>query len=277
MKRCRKDKALWELFVFAVCIKRVEGSSAIHPEVGAVRRMLNCSYYKAVRLIEGAKHCPMLFRYYPEANLLIARSFTHGRLQRSEYSCGRKTFIAYHAFCYKYSFDTEDRISHFAISISLRDVLIKQAIKARQLKYGLTTVVPDNKISTRTNRRNALYAVKLGHFSGYHHSTATRHIRKMEKSGEISVFRPDFIKVADFKTGEVLTEDPALLSRVPFLRNSYLVVRDANEYILTDMEKDVFTNIIFNHKGRHRSHLPANLKNETRQARLDRVLGYLWL
>ena len=262
MKCFRRDKSGWELLIFALCIKMHEGSSAIHPEVSEIRKLLNCSYYKAVRLIEGAKRCPYLFRYYPEANLLIARSFTRGRLEKSEYACGRKSFTAYHADCFKFRYDSGERISHIGISRQLRDALIKHAIMARQLRNDFNTVVPtERKPSTRSNRSTALLTVKLGRISGYHHSTVSRHIRRMEEREEVRIYRPGYIPVSDLRTGELLTDDESLLSRRAFPHRGLLVVRDANEYVIDAKSAPVYCHVIFNHARRHR----RNVDNSARR------------
>lgn len=270
MKRYCKDRSLWELFAFAVCIKMAEGSSAIHADVKTVRRMLNCSYYKAVRLVERAKECPALFRYYREANLLVARSFTRGRLDRTVYRAGRKEFTAYHACCYKHTYEPTDRISHMELSKHLRDILIKMAIEARQLKHDLTTVV-NKKKSTRANRSNALYAVKLGHISGYHHSTVSRHIRKMEEAGEVITTRPDAVAVLDLKSGEVLTDRTELLGRRGFVRHGVKLVRDANTYSLSSCERRICTHVIFNHAKRHH----RNARSSAQSKFSDRWLEFI--
>ena len=69
MKRYRKDKQMWELFIFAVCIKCIKGSSGIYPDVMSVRRMMKCSHNKAKRMIERAKHCKELFLLQREKEL----------------------------------------------------------------------------------------------------------------------------------------------------------------------------------------------------------------
>lgn len=257
MKRYRTDKPTWELFIFSVCLKMAYGSSAVHPSVPVVRKLMNCSYYKAERMIERAKRENYLFRYYPEANLLIARSFTHGRLQKNEYRYGAKTVTAYSAFCHKFRFDRDGQISHMEVSRRLRDALLVHAMKARQLKNDLSTVVSANKTSTRSNRSTALYSVKLARIAGCHHTTVSRHIAKMEKTGDVSVYRPAYTPVAYRRTGVMLTDDRRLTERRRFPKGDYEVVRDANEYFVSDKNSDVFVNVIFNHRERHRRNTSA--------------------
>lgn len=254
MKRYCKDRALWELFIFAVCIKRLRGSSAIHPTVPLIRKLMGCSYYKAERLIERAKENKEFFAYYPEANLLIARSFTHNKLRKGITYYSKKTFTHYSAFCYKYRYEKSETLSHIEVSRALRDALLIHAIKARILKNDLQRC-GDNIINTqnsRSNRSTALHSKKLGRIAGCHRSTAIRRLNKMEAAGTLEVFRHDFIPVADHRHNILLTDDPELLKRRPFLRRGFLVVKDCNEYLLHPSEPSVFVNVIFNHKRRHR-------------------------
>lgn len=278
MKRYRKDKSMWELFVFAVCLKMMEGSSAIHPTVPVIRKLLKCSYYKAERLIERAKECKELFSYYPEANLLIARSFTHGKLEKHGYFAGKAFFVAYSTFCFKYRYEKSETVSHFKTSRILKDKLLEFAIRARQLKHGFPIVVNhSNSVSTRANRSTALTSVKLGAIAGCHHSTATRHLRKMEDDEKLLVYRPDYIKIGDYRTGVMFTDDESLLSRRAFLRGGYIVVRDANEYAFKDECSGVFVNVIFNHKGRHRCHGKSFANVNTEAGRIQKATAHLWI
>lgn len=256
MKRYRKDKALWELFVFAVCMKCLDGSSALRPTVPLVRRLMGCSYYKAERMIERAKTCGELFRYFPKSNVLIARSFKTGNLEEKEVRLKKKTYTARYAFCYKFRFDVSDdkdcrRVSHIEVSRTLRDKLLVHAIKARQLKNDLPCKQGGD-APTRSTRKAALHSRRLGCIAGYHHSTATRHLRRMEEKGELSVIRHDFVPVIDHRRDVVVTDDVELLRRRPFPRHGFLVVKDCNEYIMAGTNADVFVNVIFNHR-RHKA------------------------
>lgn len=258
MKRYRKDRADWELFIFAVCLKCLDSSSAIHPTVPLVRKLMGCSYYKAERMIERAKSCDELFRYYPEANLLIARSFTKGKLKKTTTYLSKTIFVSYSAFCYKFRFEEAETVSHIAVSRKLQDALLIHAIKARQLKNALHCNV-DGKAKiqdSRSNRPTALHSRKLGRIAGCHQSTATRHLRKMEDNGELTVLRHDFIPVIDHRRNVAVTDDKELLRRRPFPRQGFLVVKDCNEYIMAPTNTDVFVNVIFNHKGRRRNQKP---------------------
>lgn len=254
MKRFRSDRSLWELFVFAVCLKMADSSSAIYPTVTGVRRLLGCSHYKAERMIEGAKREKRLFSYDPETNRLVARSFTRGRLEKREIRSGRRTFTAYMAFCYKFSYDPTQRISHLAVSRLLKDKLLVHAVRARQTKNALQTV-GTRRVNSHRSRRAALGSRKLGRIAGCHRTTATRHLHAM---GDVAVFTHGFVPVRDFRTGLPLVSDPALLRRRTFLYRGYEVVRDCNEYALTDANRDVFVNVIFNHEGRRRNRMPRS-------------------
>lgn len=254
MKRYRRDKSLWELFAFAVCLKCLKGSSAIHPTVPLVRKLMGCSYYKSQRIIERAKQCGELFRYYPKTNLLIARSLTRGKLKKSTAYLSKKVIVSYSAFCYKFRYEKTDTISHIAVSRSLRDALLVHAIKARQLKNDLhcnvegKTTIPNS----RSNRSTALHSKKLGRIAGCHRSTAIRRLNKMEAESKLTVFRHDFVPVIDHRHDIPLTDDPRLLRRRPFPRHGFLVVKDCNEYFIDASDTHVFVNVIFNHSRRRR-------------------------
>lgn len=245
MKRYRKDKSMWELFIFAVCIKCLKGSSGIYPDIMKVRHMMKCSHNKAKRMIERAKCCDELFYYNQKKNYLVARTFTHGKLNKTQWEGG----IAYSAYCFKFEYIPSPVISHYETSQFLRDRLILCAISAKERKNDFQIVA---NLSTRSERAKALSALKLSHIAGVHHTTATRHINKLEQKGIVKVNRFDFVKVADFRSGEVFTDNPMLLSRQPFFRQGYLVVKDCNEYRLCGDVGGRFTNIIFNHKKRHK-------------------------
>lgn len=249
LKRYRGDKRLWELFVFAVCLKCVSGSSGIHPDVMLVRKLMRCSHYKAERMIKRAKHCSELFYYNEKKNFLVARSFTRGKLEKATYYSRNKEYVAYRATCFKFRYEHTESISHIDTSRMLRDKLITSAIYAKSRKNDLPIVVKKS-FSTRSERAEALSTMKLAHIAGMHHSTVSRHLRKMEKTNLVKVTRHPFIKVADFYSGELLTDNKALLERKPFLRQGYLVVRDANDYKLTSACADKFVNVIFNHEKR---------------------------
>lgn len=245
MKRYRKDKSLWELFVFAVCLKCLKGSSGIHPDVMKIRHLMKCSHNKAKRMIERAKRCGELFYYNERKNFLVAKTFTHGKLNKTMW----QGEAMYSAYCYKFEYEPQPVVSHFSISQTLRDRLILCAMNAKQRKNDFL-IVANN--STRSERAKALSALKLSKIAGVHHTTATRHINKMERKGIVNVKRHDFIKVADWHSGEQLTDNAELLSRQAFLRQGYLVVKDCNEYRLCGAYGGRFTNIIFNHKKRHK-------------------------
>lgn len=263
LKKYRKDKSMWELFAFAVCIKRLSGSSAIRPEVKSIRKIMNCGYDKAVRLIKGAQRCKELFIYSSKTNLLIARSFTRGKLEKHVYSARRRTFTAYSAFCFKYKFNKDEKLSHRKVATELRDALFIHAIEARSKSDDFNSVVR-TKYSSRPTRARALNAKKMGRIGGCHHTTATRHLRKLEAQKHLYTHRFDFIPIADYYYGCPLTDDPRLLERRPFLRQGLLVVRDANEYKILPNGALVFTNVIFNHIKRHRNN----------ESELDRKIGH---
>lgn len=213
-----------------------------------IRKTMCCSHYKAIRMIEQAKQCTELFSYNKKRNTLVARSFTHGKLEKRTYALGNEERIAYSTYCYKLRYDYNGTVSHFSMSQLLRDKLLLCPICAKQRKNDFILVA---KSSTRIDRAKALSAKKFSRLFGMHHTTASRHLRKLENAGQITVRRHSFIKVADFYSGELLTNDKRLLCRKPFLRQGFMVVKDANEYRTTRLNEDVFTNVIFNHAKRH--------------------------
>lgn len=259
MKRYSQNKSDWDLFVLAICIKLVEGSSAIHPTVPLLRKITGCNLRKAKRLLEAVKNNTELFVYYPEANYLIARSFTRGKLEKSTYyTKGRKprSFTAYHTQCYKLKHSGGKTASHYNVSRELKDALIVHAIKASELKNSYTISKGENNLfssSTCSNRSRALSQVKLGKICNYCRNTVSRHIRILESQGKLTVNRQPFVPVVDLRQGEVLSDDPDLPHRNLFVCRGgyYLCYRNTNEYGITDKCEFVFTNIIFNHVQRH--------------------------
>lgn len=199
-------------------------------------------------MIERAKRCEELFYYNEEKNFLVARTFTHGKLEKRIISKKTHTYTAYSAYCYKHPYEKAEIISHIEISRLLRDKLMEYSIYAKQRKNDFMIVAND---STRSERAKALSNVKLGLITGLHHTTISRHIRKLEAAKQIKVTRYPIQQVRDWRSGEVVTNKESLLGRRPFLSQGFLCVRESNEYRFTITNRSVFTNVIFNHRKRH--------------------------
>lgn len=199
-------------------------------------------------MIERAKRCEELFYYNEEKNFLVARTFTYGKLEKRIISKKTHTYTAYCAYCYKHPYEKAEIISHIEISRLLRDKLMEYSIYAKQRKNDFMIVAND---STRSERAKALSNIKLGLIAGLHHTTISRHIRKLEAAKQIKVTRYPIQQVRDWRSGEVVTNKESLLNRRPFLSQGFLCVRESNEYRFTITNRSVFTNVIFNHRKRH--------------------------
>lgn len=280
MKRARRDKSLWEILAFAVCVKMSsKGDSRIPADSGAVRKLMGCSYYKAKRMIDAARRNPEFFYFYENGEYLVARSFTRGRLERHVYTTKKNTFTAYRATCVRFTYDDTEKVSHIAVSRRLRDTLITNAIKATQTADGSTPI--DN--SSRPSVSRPLTMRSLSGASGYHRTTVSRHLRKMEETGRIEIRKGETVPVLHLESGEVLTENLSLLSRRMWYDwNNIRFVQEPSSYTLVNPQKsDYAVSIIFNHKGRHRNNAsakPGQKEGENHADFLNRTsLAYLWL
>lgn len=250
MKGYCKDNSLWELFVFAVCLKLNSGSSGVHVnDIMTIRKLIACSNSKAKRLIEGAKNCPELFYYNDKKKFLVARSFTRGKLRRSVNYSGYTRYVAYSAYCYKHVFEPGKPISHNKLSQLLRDKLLLSPIVSKERKNDFIKV--DNH-STRSDRATALSVKKLSAFTGQHHTSVSRRLHRLEKNNIIKTQRHEIIKLADYYTGELLTDNSSYLDRRPFLRFGCWCIKDANEYHPQNIRSNEFCNVIFNHVKRQK-------------------------
>lgn len=280
MKSFRKDKALWETFVFAVCVKMVsKGDSKIPADIKSVRKLMGCSYYKAERMIEAARRHPDLFFFYENGKYLVARSFTKGRLERRVYATKGNTFTAYCAACVRFVYNDAEKVSHIAVSRRLRDTLITNAIKATQTADGSDPIVN----SSRPSASRPLTLHSLSRASGYHHTTVSRHLCKMEKEGKVAVRKGSLVPTVHLESGEVLTDSAALLNCKRWYDwNGVRFVREPNAYSLVSPQRnDYAVNIIFNHKNRHRHNVsdsPRRKRGESYGDFVNRtVLAHLWL
>ncbi len=277
MKRYRSDKSLWELFVFAVCIKMTSGDSRISADIKAVRRLMGCSYYKAVRMVEEAKRCPDLFYVYQNGKHIVARSFTHGRLEKRIHRTRKKEYTAYCASCIRFRYDPGS-VRHIKVSRELRDTLITDAIMATHQTDGSNPI----KHSFRPSDSRPITLQTLASVSGYHYTTVLKHIQKMEESRKVATVKGERVSVLHLETGEVLTDNEALLNRkVWYDWHGLRFVREPNRYTIVNPDRsDHAVNIIFNHRNRHRRNVSANPRQKQGESHGDylnrTVLAYLW-
>lgn len=278
-KRFCGDKSLWEVFVFAVCVKMCRKDSRIPADIKSVRKLMGCSYYKASRMIEAARQCPELFYTYKNGRYIVARSFTHGRLEKRIHHTNRNEYIAYCASCFRFSYDDSEPVRHIKVSRSLRDKLITDAIMATQQTDGSNPIT--HTIRPSDSRPITLHT--LSKASGYHYTTVSKHIRKMEKANKVETAKGSLVTTLHLDTGEILTDDPALLNRkVWYDWGGFRFVREPNRYAVVRAERDDYSvNIIFNHKRRHRKHVPTKPKQQESENHADFLnrtsLGHLWL
>jgi DNA-binding transcriptional regulator YhcF (GntR family) len=146
--------------------------------------------------------------------------------------------------------ETED-ISHRDISRELVDAMILYPVNAKQRKNDF--LKSGTKTSSHSERRRALSVRKLANVAKCSYSTVSRHLNRLEESGIIQTIRHEEIPVFDLDRKIALTDDRFLLSRGRYQSTKFLVVRDANEYRITrDEDIHMATNVIFNHRKRHR-------------------------
>lgn len=279
MKRFREDKTLWELFAFAVCIKMTSGDSKISTDIKSVRKLMGCSYYKASRMIDGAKQCSELFYIYENGRYIVARSFTHDRLEKRVHRTKNNEYTAYCANCIRFEYDDSESVRHIKVSRELRDRLITDAIMATQQTDGSNPI----KHSIRPSDSRPITLQALAKVSGYHYTTVLRHIRKMEVASKVKTVKGELVTTLHLDTGEILTDNDSLLNRKTWYDwHGFRFVREPNRYAVVRANRDDYAvNIIFNHKNRHRKNVsikPKRLKGENYGDFVNRtVLGYLWL
>lgn len=284
MKRFCGDKSLWEVFVFAVCVKMCRKDSRIPADIKSVRKLMGCSYYKAERMIEAARQCPELFYVYKNGRHIVARSFTHGRLEKRIHHTKKNEYIAYCASCFRFGYDDSEPVRHIKVSRTLRDKLITDAIMATQQADGSNPITH----SIRPSDSRPITLHSLSKASGYHYTTVLKHIQKMEKAKKVDSVQGGLVAIKrlannDGEQDTVLTDDPALLNRkVWYDWDGFRFVREPNRYAVVRADRDDYSvNVIFNHKRRHRKHVstkPRQQENENQAGFLNRTtLGHLWL
>lgn len=278
MKRYRKDKSKWELFTFAVCIKMVSEDSKISTDIKDIRKILGCSYYKACRMVERAKDFPELFHFYENGKYVIAKSFTHGKLDKRTYRANHKEYTAYRKSCIRYQYDDSEAVSHITVSRALRDSLITNAIKATQQTDGSNPI----RTSSRPSDSRPLSLQSMAKASGYHRSTVALHLRKMKANNKVESVNGEHVAILHLESGEVLTDDESFLRRKAYYDyNGIRYIRQPNRYALVNPQKgDYAINIIFNHKNRLRLNISANPKRRDNEDAADFInrttLAYLW-
>ena len=248
VKRYRKSKQSWDLLVFAICLKLNDGSSALRIDSAyRVMKMFHCSYRKAERLIEQAKDCPSLFRYYPKSNYLVAKSFKRG----CDWTFSKHKKKLYCDDCIVIEKAADGIISHNEISKRLRYRVMTKAIRAYQNKMSSYC-----HFSSRQGDKKPLTQEFISNIAGCHRSTVSRHLNKAAKrigndKAEIEIISHPVIPVYDLIDDTVINIVPNMDNRKPFIRGHYACVRETNDYVLVDDKFNyMFKHIIYNHKQR---------------------------
>lgn len=254
LAKYRNDRGSWELLVLALCMKLNSESSGIADVTEKkIRKLFRCGVVKAKRMLANAKKRSDLFFYDPIRNYLAARKFTAGQVKRSvKWVKGQRIYVL-SAYCLKFEFHENDTITHKEVSRQLRDALWLQPLIQKQREDEFLSIETK---SSHPKTRNILGLQRLGLIAGCHRTTVKRHIKEYAAKGKLYIVKHKPVPVADWLTGETLTNDPELLKRRPFLMRSLgaMVVRDPDEYIFPNYQLfGMWTNIIFNHKKRRQA------------------------
>lgn len=240
-KSFRKDKPMWDLLVLAICLKLNKTNSGIYVRTPRdIMRVCRCSYRKADRLIKQAIQCSKLFRYNPKTKFLSANTFVKG----CDYYFNDKGKKYYYDDCFKIALGKDGIISHNELSKQLRDKLILKPIRYNQprMSYNSLTHRPEMKKKPLTQRY-------LANIAGCHRTTVSRHLRKLEQKGDISIISHDKFPIYDFDHDVEVNKMPK--NRWCFLSGRVAYIRDVNQYkILNERINNSFQHIIYNHKKR---------------------------
>lgn len=243
-KRYRKDKAGWDLLVFAICLKLNRNDSGMYlRSPKELMKILHCSYRKAVRLFNQAPHNKSLFRYNPRTKFIVARSFEIGC--NTNPSKGKREFVYRSDDVIVVTKNTDGRISHNDISSQLRDLFIKKMLRTQK---------PADELQCQGNHHSAtrkpLTQKFIGNCVGVCQTTVSRRLRKMSANGEIKITRHPKIPVIDLEHGIVMND---FSNRKYFISGRFAYIRDVNDYeILNDEIHFRFKHLIYNHKKRRR-------------------------
>lgn len=206
LKRYRNDKRMWDLLVFAVCLKLNNTSSGMYIRTPRdVMRVCHCSYRKAERLIKQSTSCEELFRYNSKTQFLTAKSFKIG----CDWFWGKSNKRMYDDSVVIADKESDGSISHHKISLRLRDDMMRKAIMNNRPRMSCYC-----QPNSRPEAKKPLTQKYLGNIAGCHRSTVSRHLRKQEKVKAISITSFDKIPVYDIEHGEVINDIP---NRRPFI------------------------------------------------------------
>lgn len=261
MERAVKHSFHAQLMSFWLCLKFNRGDSAYRPTISGIMKDFGCGHTTAKRIYEHVTTVGdnLLFRYNPETNLLVAKTW---KLAATPKHCAiapkKKALMAY---CVKV--------------IKPHHLTIKEAVKAMKsalIKVAISEVQRQDKFLTEgttfsscSDRRNALNQRKLGRRANCHRSTASRLLKRMELNGEITVTRHRLVAVKDLVHDVWVLDEDTVKSNLIDKRNLIPIgkiayVRDANEYHLTKFgtEREV-RNVIINYATR----INYDLRNNT--------------
>ena len=240
LKKAKSNKQSWDMLVFAVCLKLNRNDSGMFindPKV--IMNAFHCSHRKPQRLMTQAAANTELFHYNPKSKFITANSFKRGckiyNTHKGE---------AYRAdSCIRIETEEDGTISHYKLSIRLHDKLIKRMLRKE---------APSDEFKSRnifhSEKRKPLTQKFIGNVAGYHQTTVSRHLRKMEKDGLIKISSHEKVPVWDIEHGIVIKVVP---HRKPFISGRFAYVRDVNDYEIIDLSMlSDFRHIIYNHKLR---------------------------
>lgn len=249
----RNDKQKRDLLAFAVCLKMLYGSSAFHPSVSLVRSLMNCRSEKAQRLLEQAKNCPELFYYNEKKNFLVAKNLVRPYIIEQWVEIGKDRILSKSAYCHKFEYDPNERVSHYDVANKIFNVIILCGIaqfvrEDNFIKVGDVTT----QSSTCPDRKKAITQRRMAKTLNCHHSTISRRIKKLEAKGIISVNRYPIVMIMHTQSGTRYKSDNNFYNRRAFCIGAFAYVREANEYNLGTNWNFKCCNVIFNHKDRLR-------------------------
>lgn len=234
------DKFAWDLLCLAICLKLNRNDSGMYlRDPRDIMRLFHCSYRKAKRLMDGAISAKYLFRYNPKTKFLVAKSFKRGCKVKNSQSGKR----FYQDDCIAIEKSEYGTISHYEISIQLRDSLMQKAIRIQASSDELRC---HNNLHSEMQK--PLTQEYIGNIAGCHQTTVSRHLNKMAKQKKLSILSHEKIPVVDLEHGIVLND---FENRKPFISGRFMYIRDVNEYTILDNKIHFkFKHIIYNHKRR---------------------------
>lgn len=241
-KRYRKDRAGWDLLVFAICLKLNRADSGMYlRDPKDIMKTFHCGYNKARRLMIQATSDKRLFHYNPQTKFIVARSFEIGC--DTMWSRGKHQRLFRMDDVIVITKRNDGTISHYEISSQLRDLLIKKMVRLHKPSDDLQSQ------QCHSETRKPLTQKFIGNCAGICQTTVSRRLRKMSARKEIAITSYPKIPVWDLEHGVVINDIP---NRKPFISGRLAYVRDVNDYeILDDSIYCRFKHLIYNHKKRH--------------------------